>query len=111
MTLLHPLAAGAAGLVLSVAALTTAQEPEQGMPTLHPACAASVLCPPVPAAFQVGDIALPEDLHLISRPGLYGLGVAPPGSHYAILDGQIIRVELATSRIRSILRVAPATLD
>lgn len=112
MTLLHPIAAAAAGLVLGVTALTAAHEPDQmGLPMLSPSCEADRLCGPRLPSFQVGDIASSEHLHLISRPGLYGLATPPQGELYAVVDGQIVRIHVDTAQVRSILRMAPQILD
>lgn len=112
MTLLHPFAAAAAGLVLGVTALTAAHEPEAMTgPVLAPRCEADRLCGPSLPNFQVGDIALTEHLHLISRPGLYGLSTPPRGELYAVMDGQIVRIHADTAQVRSILRMAPQILD
>nr|WP_111297754.1 hypothetical protein [Paracoccus saliphilus] len=112
MTLLHPVAAAAAGLVLGVTALTAANEPDPiAMPMLSPRCEGAPICGPRLPSFQVGDIAVAEHLHLISRPGLYGLAMPPRGELYAVMDGQIVRIHADTAQVRSILRMAPRILD
>ncbi|WP_410216485.1 hypothetical protein [Paracoccus sp. (in: a-proteobacteria)] len=111
MTPLHPFAAAVAGLALSVAALTA--EPDQ-QPEAHVSwsCHSIPDCQPLPTiGFDVGDVAKAADLHLITRPGRYGLSKAPEGDRYAILDGRIVRIEADTAQVLSILWAAPRVLD
>ena len=61
--------------------------------------------------FAVGDVLLPEQIHLIDRPGLYGLGLGVPGSRYAVADGKLIRVEEQALKVQSILRSQAEILD
>lgn len=52
---------------------------------------------------SVGDTLDPETLHVISRPGLYGLG-RTEGSLYGIKDGTLLRFDPATMRLQGIIR-------
>lgn len=62
-------------------------------------------------AYGVGELIDWNRVHIVSRPGLYGLGAAPAGQRYAIVDGRLVRVDDDTGRILSILRVVEAILD
>lgn len=59
----------------------------------------------------VGDIYDLDDIHIITRPGLYGLGEPPEGNRYAIVDGRLVRVDSETGRLLSIIRLVNAILD
>lgn len=59
----------------------------------------------------VGDSIDWDDVHVITRPGLYGLGVPPSGQRYAIVDGRLVRVDRETGRILSVVRMMNAILD
>lgn len=112
MTPLHPIAAAAAGLVLGITAMTAAQEPHSGASTgISPRCQAEGGCTPRQPSFSVGDTVTAEHVHLISRPGLYGLATPPQGQRYAVMEGQIVRVQTDTLQVRSVLRSAPRILD
>lgn len=63
------------------------------------------------AGFAVGDKLNPERIHMIDRPGLYGLGEGLPGSSYAISDNHLIRVDATNFRVQSILRSRQQILD
>lgn len=60
---------------------------------------------------RVGDVLDWDDVHIIRDPGLYGLGNPPYGNRYAIVDGQLVRVESDTGRLLSIIRLVNAILD
>lgn len=79
-----------------------------GLAKKDPAC-----LPPGQAkkGIGVGQIVDLDRVHVISRPGLYGLGSAPAGQRYAIVNGRLVRVDRDTGRILSILRVVDAILD
>lgn len=59
----------------------------------------------------VGDIFDLKDIHIVTRPGLYGLGEPPAGNRYAIVDGRLVRVDSGTGRLLSIIRLVDAILD
>ena len=52
-----------------------------------------------------------DDVHVITRPGLYGLSEPPKGQRYAIVDGRLVRVDRESSKILSIIRLVDAILD
>lgn len=60
---------------------------------------------------SVGDVIVWDDIHVITRPGLYGLSIPPDGDRYAIVDGRLVRVDEGTGKILSILRLVSAILD
>lgn len=62
-------------------------------------------------ALTVGAFANPERLHVISRPGLYGIGDPPAGSGYGVLDGRLIRYDLRTGMVQAVIRQVDETLD
>lgn len=104
-------AAAALGLALSAAAMISvwvATRPDQpAIPeTLCGAeCIAPASVPVIGASVDRGS------LHLITRPGRYGLGHPPGGSRYAVLDGQIVRISVSDGQLLSILRRAERILD
>ena len=59
----------------------------------------------------VGSVIDLGGVHLVSRPGLYGLGEPPKGQRYAIMNGRLVRVDRDTGRILSIIRIVDAILD
>ena len=60
---------------------------------------------------EIGTSVDRGSLHLITRPGRYGLAHPPGGSRYAVLDGQIVRVSVSDGQLLSILRRAERILD
>ena len=108
-------AAAAVGLLLATVA-ATAEDPAPRAAVLAQAppaeCAAGPGCPARKGrSFRVGDIAPPAQLHRIREPGLYGLSDPPRGDAYAILDGQLIRIDARTGQIRSVLWRVRQILD
>ncbi|AGT07803.1 hypothetical protein [Paracoccus aminophilus] len=61
--------------------------------------------------FRIGDKVDAANVHVITRPGLYGIGAAPRGSQYGIIDGRLVRYDLESMRIQSVLRYVEAILD
>lgn len=59
----------------------------------------------------VGAVIDLGSVHLVSRPGLYGLGEPPKGQRYAVVNGRLMRVDRETGRILSIIRIVDAILD
>jgi len=55
-------------------------------------------------AIRVGDPVDDARLHTVSRPGLYGIGNAPAGSRYGVIDGALIRYDSDTMQILSVIR-------
>ncbi|CAM3433255.1 RcnB family protein [Paracoccus nototheniae] len=110
MTPLHPFAAAAAGAMMGLAALTAPNTPSpRGLDALV-ACTMDCAGParPLPA---VGAVAPQGQTHRVTRPGRYGLSEPPEGEIYAVLHGQLVRIEAASGIIRSILRPAGKILD
>lgn len=60
---------------------------------------------------HVGDVLKKGDFHLITNPGLYGLGPEPPGNRYALVAGLLVRIDAKTRKILSILREQRDILD
>lgn len=86
-----------------------AQNCPPGVAKKAPSC-----LPPGQAAkkgIRVGDVVDPGSVHLVTRPGAYGLSTPPAGDRYAIVDGRLVRMDPATGRILSILRLIDAVLD
>ncbi|RMC37883.1 hypothetical protein [Paracoccus alkanivorans] len=63
------------------------------------------------AGFGVGDTLPPDQVHIITNPGLYGLGPEPAGSKYAVAGGKLIRINPKTGKVLSILRSQSEILD
>lgn len=52
-----------------------------------------------------------EDLHIVTSPGLYGLGPDLPGSRYGVVAGHLIRFDPQTHRTLSVLRRESRLMD
>ncbi|TRW97246.1 hypothetical protein FNJ84_06905 [Paracoccus sp. M683] len=63
------------------------------------------------AGIAVGDILPADQVHIITEPGLYGLGRNVGNSEYAVASGQLIRVDPKTMKVLSILRSQSTILD
>lgn len=63
------------------------------------------------AGFSVGDTLKPDQVHIITNPGRYGLGPAPGGSKYAVAQGKLIRINPDDLQVKSILRKQEMILD
>lgn len=70
----------------------------------QPASAAS-------AGVQIGEVVPAEKLHIISYPGRYGLGPEVPGSLYAVVGDQLIRIDAQSHKVQSIIRQVTEILD
>lgn len=78
-----------------------------GLAKKSPACV-----PPGQAKkWGVGDIIDWDNVHIVTQPGYYGLSTPPRGDRYAIIDGQLVRVNRDSGQILSILRLVDAILD
>ena len=69
-----------------------------------------------PRAVQVGGLAVgdsldPAQLHVISRPGLYGLTHGAPGDRFGVVEGLLVRFDPATMRLKSIIRAGVTPVD
>ncbi|AUH33981.1 hypothetical protein [Paracoccus tegillarcae] len=62
-------------------------------------------------ALAVGDTLEFGAIHVISQPGLYGLGSPPPGNRYAIVNSRLVRIDARTGRLLSVIRMVNAVLD
>lgn len=60
---------------------------------------------------HVGDLLRPGAFHLISNPGRYGLGPEPAGSRYALIAGLLVRIDMKSLKILSIIRQQREILD
>lgn len=63
------------------------------------------------AKLRVGAEVDTQRLHVVTRPGLYGIGAAPRGSSYGIVDGRLVRFDPDTMRVQSVVRRVEAILD
>ena len=59
----------------------------------------------------VGRVVDWRDVHVVRKPGLYGLAQAPSGQNYAIVDGRLVRIDSRTAKVLSIIRTVDAILD
>lgn len=64
-----------------------------------------------PADLSVGDRLRRGEVHIISEPGLYGLGRNVGSSEYAVAKGRLIRIDPKTLKVLSILRAQDQILD
>ncbi|WP_143025652.1 hypothetical protein [Paracoccus isoporae] len=60
---------------------------------------------------QVGEVVPPDQIYIISRPGRYGLGPEIPGSDYAVVGNQLVRVNAETRKVQSIIRRVERIVD
>lgn len=58
-----------------------------------------------------GTAFSPEDLHIVTSPGRYGLGPDLPGSQYGVVAGHLIRFDPQTHRTLSVLRREARLMD
>lgn len=59
----------------------------------------------------VGRVVDWRDVHVVRKPGLYGLAQAPNGQNYAIIDGRLVRIDSRTAKVLSVIRTVDAILD
>ena len=88
--------------------LSLVQNCPPGLARKDPACV-----PPGQArkALGAGSVIDWDDVHVVTRPGLYGLSEPPTGQRYVIVDGRLVRVDSRTSKILSIIRLVDAIVD
>ncbi|WP_265501062.1 hypothetical protein [Paracoccus beibuensis] len=55
----------------------------------------------------IGDVPREGLVTPIERPGIFGLGISPSGSRYAMVGGYLVRIDLKSGKIVSILRRLP----
>lgn len=60
---------------------------------------------------RVGERLNPRDLHMIQRPGLYGISQSPEGSAYGVVQGRLIRFDPGNLQVQSIIREVDRILD
>lgn len=63
------------------------------------------------AALQVGTYIAPGRIHWINSPGRYGLGNVPAGDQYAVVSGELVRIDADTGILRAVLRPMTRLLD
>lgn len=63
-----------------------------------------------PLPVEVGMEA-PGQIHLIERPGLYGLGPEPQGSRYAVVGSSLVRLDSTSTVVRAVIRGGVRPLD
>lgn len=80
-------------------------------PAKHAVIAPPATADAMPAMPAVGAILNPEDLHVVTLPGRYGLGPGMSGSQYGVVAGHLVRFDPVTHRTLSILRRAPQVMD
>lgn len=59
----------------------------------------------------VGRVVDWRDVHVVRKPGLYGLAQAPSGQNYAIVNGRLVRIDSRTAKVLSVIRTVDAILD
>lgn len=64
-----------------------------------------------PARVTVGEVYDPRVVHIVTSPGRYGLAQPAPGSVYAVIGDRLVRLDDASRRVLSVLRVVGGTLD
>lgn len=108
MTPLQPIAAVAVGAIMGLAALTApgSEGRLEGLPTCGAVCVGAVS-----SVTLAGQHIPAAQLHMITRPGRYGLGSAPEGSAYAVADRHIVRIGVEDGRVLSVLRPVQRILD
>lgn len=78
--------------------------------------AQAVLQLSAPRAVQVDGLAVgdnldPARLHVITRPGLYGLNRTAPGDRFGVVEGLLVRFDPTTMRLKSIIRAGVTPID
>ncbi|MGR3199971.1 MAG: hypothetical protein ACU0HS_01305 [Paracoccus sp. (in: a-proteobacteria)] len=109
---LHPLSAAVVGGMVGVAAFFAPEPPKDRYPDHLSAATCGEQClTRQDATVVVGDIASEHQVHMITRPGRYGLSSPPAGDAYAVVAGHIVRLDPTSKRIESVLRPVPRILD
>ncbi|WBU52564.1 hypothetical protein [Paracoccus sp. SCSIO 75233] len=62
-------------------------------------------------SIPIGEVADPARLHIVSRPGRYGLRPAPTGSKYAVMNGRLVRIDAESGKVQSVIRQVDSILD
>lgn len=60
---------------------------------------------------RVGDVIDLQHVHIVTRPGLYGLDAPRSSDRYAVVNGRLVRVDESTGKILTIIRLVEAILD
>lgn len=66
---------------------------------------------PATLPVQVGQAVDAQRVHLIERPGLYGLGPQPSNSQYAVVNSTLVRIDPAQMIVQSVIRPSVQPLD
>lgn len=61
--------------------------------------------------FKIGARVDPQELHVVTRPGLYGVGHPPRGNSYGVVNGRLIRFNPDTMQVLSVIRDIDQILD
>lgn len=80
-------------------------------PARHAVIVTPAMADEVAGLPAVGGILNPDNLHVVTLPGRYGLGSDLPGSQYGVVAGHLVRFDPLTHRTLSILRRAPQVMD
>lgn len=91
-------------LILAAAVGAAATAALWGQPPPHEAA-------PPPFRPEIGTEVPPERLHLVKRPGLYGISDPAPGMQYAVVGSSLVRIEAGTAIVRSIIRGGVRPVD
>lgn len=97
-----PLTTAASLIVVAITALVVLVRHEPLAP--HPAQAEESGAATAPV---IGEVPREGLVTLIENSGTYGLGIGPSGSRYAVVGGFLVRIDLQTGKIVSILRALP----
>ncbi|WP_409674377.1 hypothetical protein [Paracoccus sp. (in: a-proteobacteria)] len=112
MTLSQRQGAVAAGamLIAVVAAPGGHSQAQAQVQNSSPSAALAVSHPPQ-RGIAIGDIVSRDQIHLVTRPGAYGLSNPPAGNGYAIVSGHLVRIDVTSGKILSALRRVERILD
>lgn len=105
----------AAVVVLGPLAAETIGADSRGAATVDPLRQAQQMQLSAPRAVQVDGLAVgdrldPARLHVITRPGLYGLS-GNTGDSFGVVDGMLVRYDPGSLRLKSIIRTRVTPVD
>lgn len=101
------------GALLVLAPASGDEAGQQDVPEADAPITAVALSAPravVTDGLAIGDPLDPARLHVITRPGLYGL-TGNRSDRFGLLDGKLLRYDPGTMQLRAILRTNVPTLD
>lgn len=107
MTLQQSRAAVTAGAMLMAVIMGFAAHADRV--TARPPAAAAQQSPQ--SDITVGDTVPLDRIHIVTRPGAYGLSDPQQGDSYAIVSGQLVRIDSASGKVLSALRQIERILD